>query len=83
LCDRFFVGRSFEHHLGVAGTSRPVGIADPCPCGRSWMDLLKPRPVTGSSVFDLQIVATMLANGVNRIYSTTAMILKSSPSWQL
>ena len=34
-----------------------------------WMDLLKRRPVTGSSVFDLQIVATMLANGVNRIYT--------------
>ncbi|MGA8028925.1 MAG: PIN domain-containing protein [Bryobacteraceae bacterium] len=34
-----------------------------------WMDLLKRRPVTGSNVFDLQIVATMLANGVNRIYT--------------
>jgi predicted nucleic acid-binding protein len=34
-----------------------------------WMDLLKRRPVTGSKVFDLQIVATMLANGVNRIYT--------------
>jgi predicted nucleic acid-binding protein len=34
-----------------------------------WMDLLKRRPVTGSDVFDLQIVATMLANGVHRIYT--------------
>ncbi len=32
------------------------------------MELLKRHPLTGSSVFDLQIVATMLANRVNRIY---------------
>ena len=31
--------------------------------------LLRRHPVTGGSVFDLQIVATMLANGINRIYT--------------
>ena len=31
--------------------------------------LLGRRPVTGGDVFDLQIVATMLANGVDRIYT--------------
>ena len=41
----------------------------PAPAVAGWMDLLKRRRVTGSSVFDLQIVATMLANGVNRIYT--------------
>lgn len=35
----------------------------------SWMDLLRRRPVTGADVFDLQLVATMLANGVSRIYT--------------
>jgi predicted nucleic acid-binding protein len=34
-----------------------------------WMSLLKRHPVTGGNVFDLQIVATMLANGISRIYT--------------
>jgi len=35
----------------------------------SWMALLQRRPVTGSAVFDLQLVATMLGNGIQRIYT--------------
>jgi len=34
-----------------------------------WLDLLRRRPVRGGEVFDLQLAATMLANGVNRIYT--------------
>lgn len=34
-----------------------------------WVDLLRRRPVTGGDVFDLQLTATMLANGVSRIYT--------------
>jgi predicted nucleic acid-binding protein len=34
-----------------------------------WMALLERHPVTGGDVFDLQIVATMQANGVQRIYT--------------
>ena len=34
-----------------------------------WLDLLRRHPVTGGDVFDLQIVATMLAHGVQRIYT--------------
>ena len=34
-----------------------------------WLDLLRRRPVTGGQVFDLQLAASMLANGVNRIYT--------------
>jgi predicted nucleic acid-binding protein len=37
-----------------------------------WMQLLRRRPVTGGDVFDLQIVATMQANGVQRIYTFNA-----------
>ena len=33
------------------------------------MRLLQRRPVTGGDVFDLQIVATMQANGIQRIYT--------------
>ena len=34
-----------------------------------WMQLLQRHPVTSANVFDLQIVATMQANGINRIYA--------------
>jgi predicted nucleic acid-binding protein len=34
-----------------------------------WMDLLHRHPVTGGDIFDLQIVATMQANGIQRIYT--------------
>ena len=34
-----------------------------------WMDLLKRHPVTGADIFDLQIIATIQANGINRIYT--------------
>jgi toxin-antitoxin system PIN domain toxin len=34
-----------------------------------WMALLQRHPVTGGDVFDLQLVATMQANGVQRIYT--------------
>lgn len=34
-----------------------------------WMKLMQRHPVTGTSVFDLQIVATMQANGIDRIYT--------------
>jgi predicted nucleic acid-binding protein len=35
----------------------------------AWMELLRRHPVTGGDVFDLQIVATMQANDVQRIYT--------------
>jgi predicted nucleic acid-binding protein len=34
-----------------------------------WMKLLQRHPVTGGDIFDLQIVATMQANGMQRIYT--------------
>jgi predicted nucleic acid-binding protein len=34
-----------------------------------WIALAQQRPVTGGRIFDLQIAATMQANGVNRIYT--------------
>jgi predicted nucleic acid-binding protein len=34
-----------------------------------WLDLLRRRPVSGGAVFDLQLTAAMLANGVQRIYT--------------
>jgi len=55
---------------------RLPGSSRSCTCCRSppgavegWMDLLRLRPVTGADIFDLQLVATMLANDVSRIYT--------------
>jgi predicted nucleic acid-binding protein len=36
------------------------------------IDLLRRRPVIGGDAFDLQIVATMKANSVRRIYTFNA-----------
>ena len=38
----------------------------------AWLELLRRDPVTGGDVFDLQIVATMQANGIQRIYTFNA-----------
>lgn len=34
-----------------------------------WMTLLQRRPVIGANIYDLQIVAAMQANGIQRIYT--------------
>ena len=34
-----------------------------------WLAMLRSRPVTGGAVFELQLAAAMLANGVQRIYT--------------
>lgn len=39
---------------------------------KEWLDLLRRRPVAGGEIFDLQLVATMLANGIQRIYTFNA-----------
>jgi predicted nucleic acid-binding protein len=44
-----------------------------------WMQLLQRHPVTGGDVFDLQIVATMQANGIQRIYTFNADDFKVFP----
>jgi predicted nucleic acid-binding protein len=44
-----------------------------------WMQLLQHHPVTGGDVFDLQIVATMQANGIQRIYTFNADDFKVFP----
>jgi len=36
---------------------------------QGWLDLLRRHPVTGGDVFGLQIVATIQANGGQRIYT--------------
>jgi predicted nucleic acid-binding protein len=43
------------------------------------LELLHRHPVTGGDVFDLQIVATMRANGVGRIYTFNAADFAAFP----
>ncbi len=44
---------------------RPI----PARAVEGWLDLLRRHPATAADVFDLQIVASMLANGLTRIYT--------------
>jgi toxin-antitoxin system PIN domain toxin len=44
-------------------------LTTPASAVAGWMALIQRRPVTGRDVFDLHVVATMLANDVRRIYT--------------
>jgi len=44
-------------------------LSTPARAVAGWMALLQRHPVTGGDVFDLQLVATMQANNVQRIYT--------------
>jgi predicted nucleic acid-binding protein len=82
LCELYSV-ITYPRRVAVASSSAEAlgAIADvpalpgiqvlptPARAVAGWMSLLRRHPVTGGSVFDLQIVATMLANGINRIYT--------------
>jgi uncharacterized protein len=46
-------------------------------------ELLKRAPVTGAGIFDLQIVATMQANGVSRIYTFNGADFQLFPELQV
>ena len=46
---------------------------------RGWMELLQRHPVTGADVFDLQLIATMKANNVQRIYTFNAADFEKFP----
>lgn len=41
----------------------PVDVVD------RWTDLVRRHPVTGRKIFDVQLIATMLGNGVKKIYT--------------
>jgi predicted nucleic acid-binding protein len=47
-------------------------LPSPASAVTALIELLRRHPVTGSEVFDLQIVATMQANNVQRIYTFNA-----------
>jgi predicted nucleic acid-binding protein len=48
---------------GVSLLPTPVDLVD------RWLGLMRRRPVTRGAVFDVQLVATMLGNGIRKIYT--------------
>jgi uncharacterized protein len=54
-------------------------LPTPARAVRGWMELLQRHPVTGADVFDLQLIATMKANNVQRIYTFNAADFEKFP----
>jgi predicted nucleic acid-binding protein len=44
-----------------------------------WLELVAEHPVTRQAIFDLQLAATLLANGIRRIYTYDATHFASIP----
>lgn len=57
---------ALETILALPGVSILPAPAD---VPRRWIELMRRRPATGAEIFDRQLIATMLANGVRRIYT--------------
>jgi len=85
LCELYSVITNPRRVAVVSSPTEAVGIISamlalpglqvlptPARAVAGWMRLLQRHPVTGANVFDLQIVATMQANGINRIYTFNA-----------
>jgi predicted nucleic acid-binding protein len=54
-------------------------LPTPASAAQRLTELLKRRPVIGAGIFDLQIVATMQANGIQRIYTFNGGDFESFP----
>lgn len=48
---------------GITFLSLPIDVVN------RWTTLIRQHPVKGSDIFDVQLVATMLGNGVSQIYT--------------
>jgi predicted nucleic acid-binding protein len=57
---------AIESFLSMPGLSL---LPQPMDVVVRWCELLRRRPVTGGDVFDLQLIATMLAGGVKTLYT--------------
>ena len=60
---------AIERFIAMSGISLlpiPVDMVD------RWIALMHQHPVTGGGVFDVQLAATMLGNGVRKIYTLNA-----------
>jgi predicted nucleic acid-binding protein len=57
---------AIERFLALPGLAL---LAQPAEVVSRWIELIRQHRVTGADVFDVQIVATMLASDVRRIYT--------------
>ena len=57
---------AIEHFINMPGVSLLPTPVDMVP---RWLGLMRQRPVTRGAVFDVQLVATMLGNGIRKIYT--------------
>jgi len=48
-----------------------------------WLDLLSRHPVRGGAIFDLQLIATIMANGVERISTFNRVDFEGFPGLQV
>lgn len=51
-------------------------LSPPNDVASRWCDLLRQHPVKGADIFDLQLIATILANGVHRLYTFNVVDFK-------
>jgi len=58
-------------------------LATPAQAALKLTELLKRHPVTGAGIFDLQIVATMQANNVLRVYTFNSADFQIFPDLQV
>ena len=65
-----------EHLLALPGLQV---LATPAQAVTGLLSLLQRHPVTGSNIFDLQIIAAMQANNIQRIYTFNARDFKVFP----
>ena len=54
-------------------------LSTPARAVAGWMALLQRHPVTGGDVFDLQLVATMQAHDIQRIYTFNTVDFEAFP----
>ena len=57
---------AIERLLAMSGMTL---LSAPIDLVRRWLALVRQRPVTRGAVFDVQLAATMLGNGVRKIYT--------------
>jgi len=58
-------------------------LSSPARVVNLWMELLRRHPMTGGDIFDLQLVATMTANDIRRIYTFNARDFEVFPQLEV
>jgi predicted nucleic acid-binding protein len=76
VCERPFI----EALLAIPGA---MMLPVPPDVTSRWLDMLSSHPVRGGAVFDLQLVATMAANGIERVCTFNRRDFEGFPGLQI